>query len=249
MILEITEGASVANVLSILSRNKSSVVMLTVAAAANWYWWTILQQQTPSGRQRRSDAAIIGTTAAPIVAKSPVGAWERLQFGAASPDTILYAISPTCVWCERNTANVQALAKGLAGQYRVIGLFLGSQGDPKAYADSHSLSFPLYSELSEQSMMAYRLGGTPQTIVVKRGQIVANWVGAYTGPQVFEVEQFFSLKLPGLLEDGAVGTTARQATTCTVPDGGLYSPGAIRNADGKSMRCDAKGTWQPVTDR
>jgi hypothetical protein len=47
--------------------------------------------------------------------------------------------------------------------------------------------------------LKYRLGGTPQTIVISTdGKVLQNWVGAYADKQQMEVEKFFGLTLPGL---------------------------------------------------
>src|ERR1700722_8139537 len=37
-------------------------------------------------------------------------------------DTLLYIFSPSCVWCERNANNIEALAGARKIDYRVIGL-------------------------------------------------------------------------------------------------------------------------------
>ena len=54
-------------------------------------------------------------------------------------------------------------------------------------------------QISEDN--AYRLSGTPQTIVVSsRGEVMKNWNGAYVGDVKHEVESYFGIILPGLNE-------------------------------------------------
>jgi len=57
----------------------------------------------------------------------------------------------------------------------------------------------VYTDLSDDTKKAYKMGGTPQTIVVSSdGQVLQNWNGAYTGEQQKQVEEFFGITLPGL---------------------------------------------------
>lgn len=56
--------------------------------------------------------------------------------------------------------------------------------------------FPVY-EVSAESALAYRLGGTPQTIVVSPyGQVVKIWDGAYEG----DLKREFEVGLPGIVQ-------------------------------------------------
>jgi hypothetical protein len=52
-----------------------------------------------------------------------------------------------------------------------------------------------------ETLKAYKLRSTPQTIVVSpEGKVLQNWVGAYVGGQKSQVEAFFHVSLPGLRE-------------------------------------------------
>jgi hypothetical protein len=63
----------------------------------------------------------------------------------------------------------------------------------------HKLDFPVYTNLSEETRSAYRLGSTPETIVVDTdGKVIHAWVGAFTGSTKREIERFFSIHLPSL---------------------------------------------------
>jgi hypothetical protein len=46
---------------------------------------------------------------------------------------------------------------------------------------------------------AYKLGGTPQTLVVSEdGKVMKNWKGAYMSNIQKEVEDYFHIDLPGI---------------------------------------------------
>ena len=96
--------------------------------------------------------------------------------------------------------NLKALVDNASGQYRFIGLSLSKEG-LAAYIEKNELKLPVYSGLSAETLKAYRLGSTPQTIVVSpEGRVLQDWVGAYVGEQKSQVEAFFHVRLPGLRE-------------------------------------------------
>jgi hypothetical protein len=59
---------------------------------------------------------------------------------------------------------------------------------------------PTYTGVSAQTRQEYRLFSTPSTLVVKDGKILKYWRGAYSGDLQHEVEDFFHLRLPGLIQ-------------------------------------------------
>jgi hypothetical protein len=138
-----------------------------------------------------------GVQAVPISAKDPSGASAQIEFSGPVP-TIVYVFSPQCGWCERNWPGVRALAEQVRGPYRVVALSLASRG-LAAQSEGLGLSFPVYSDPSPESQSAYRMGATPQTLVVSAGGRVERvWVGAYAGRVKAEVERFFDVTLPAL---------------------------------------------------
>lgn len=110
--------------------------------------------------------------------------------------TVLYVFTPPCHWCERNVDNLKELVARKGDGYRFIGISLAQDG-LSDYVSRNGL--PVYTNLSGETKKAYKLGGTPQTIVVSaEGQVLKDWVGAYTGIQQKQVEQYFGVSLPGL---------------------------------------------------
>jgi hypothetical protein len=67
------------------------------------------------------------------------------------------------------------------------------------YVAKNALEIPVYSALSPETLKNYKLGSTPQTIVVSAdGEVLQNWIGAYVGEQKSQVEAFFHVTLPGV---------------------------------------------------
>ena len=61
------------------------------------------------------------------------------------------------------------------------------------------LRFPVFSRLSDKTRQAYRLGSTPQLIVVSReGRVQKVWTGAFAGRIEREIESFFGVDVPGI---------------------------------------------------
>jgi peroxiredoxin len=140
----------------------------------------------------------VGTSVPPIEANRLDGQVEVISYGGVNQPTVLYVFTPPCPWCARNIDNFKALVEKDSAQYRIIGVSLSQEGLAE-YVAKNDLKLPIYSGLSEETKRAYKLSGTPQTIVVSRdGKVLQNWMGAYSGAQKAQVEAFFHVALPGL---------------------------------------------------
>ena len=107
-------------------------------------------------------------------------------------------ITPSCIWCKRNQANINKVADTKANDFRFIGLSLAEPG-LKEYVEDHHLKFPMHTGLTRETIQSLGLGSTPQTIVVSpEGKILKVWMGAYDEEVRSEVEAFFGVQLPGL---------------------------------------------------
>jgi len=94
--------------------------------------------------------------------------------------------------------NFKELVARTGTDYRFVGLSLSKEGLSE-YVASHELTIPIYTGLSNETKKSYKLGGTPQTIVVSpEGKVLQDWVGAYSGDQKSQVEAFFHATLPGI---------------------------------------------------
>jgi len=134
----------------------------------------------------------------PVTALAMDGKPLTISYDGTNKPTVLYVISPSCIWCRRNQANINKLMDSKAGDFRFIGLSLGDSG-LKEYIEEHHFKFPVYTGLKEETIRLLGLGGTPETIVVSpEGKILKVWVGAYVERLRPEVEAFFGVELPGL---------------------------------------------------
>jgi hypothetical protein len=139
-----------------------------------------------------------GIRVPPITASLLGGEEETISFGSADRPTVLYFFAPTCTWCARNMGNLKMLVDQENGKYRFIGLSLSEEGLAE-YVSKNELKLPVYFGLSTEARKAYKLTGTPQTIVISpEGKVLQNWMGAYVGEQQSQVEAFFHVSLPGL---------------------------------------------------
>lgn len=135
-----------------------------------------------------------------IVGRDVNGAPAEINIKERHMKTILYVFRPDCQWCERNLGNLQELVLHLPNGYRLIGLSLSNEGLAK-YVQEKRLSFPIHTELAFDVTAAYKLGATPQTIIISEdGKVLKQWRGAYVENTRQEVERYFGIQLPGLKE-------------------------------------------------
>jgi peroxiredoxin len=140
----------------------------------------------------------VGTILPPIMAKRLDGQQDVISYQGTSQPTVLYVFTPPCLWCARNMESFKALLEREKAQYRFIGISLSEQGLAENVA-KNDLKLPVYSSVSPETLKTYKLGSTPQTIVISRtGKVLQNWAGAYVGEQKSQVEGFFHVSLPGL---------------------------------------------------
>jgi peroxiredoxin len=140
----------------------------------------------------------VGTLVPPIVAKELDGKSTTIAYAGSNRLTILYFFAPECRWCDRNMDNLRALLKAEGEDRRFIGLSLSGVGLAD-YVHTNKLTIPILTGLSSETIKAYKLGGTPQTLVISpEGRVVQNWRGAWTNNQKSDIETFFHVNLPGI---------------------------------------------------
>jgi len=173
------------------------LVILTASLALNVYLG-LRVGQAPTTATRPTLA--VGAVVPPIEGKLVNGASVKLL--DKSRPTVVYVFSPTCVWCERNTDNLTAILSAGRGKVNFVGISLSP--DVKDYLASRPMpGMEIIVEPSPATLRSYLLASTPQTIVVApNGEVLKNWLGAFTGGTGKEVESYFGTTLPGL-----VGTT------------------------------------------
>jgi hypothetical protein len=197
------KGFSLSKIL--LNPTKKNDVFLLVLLAASlslnvYLGWSVKRlSSAPSAKPADAVKLSPGTPVEPIAAVSLSGGrQETISYSDGDKPTVFYVFSPTCVWCERNSRNINAIADLKGGDFRFIGLSLADDG-LQEYVESHHLNFPVYKSLTPETVQTLGLGSTPQTIVISPdGHVRQNWVGAYGAAIQPQVEGFFNVRLPGL---------------------------------------------------
>lgn len=176
------------------------LVVLLASLSLNVYLgWKLRQAGPTSGVQQNIVRLPPGTKVDPVTAVSTEGNQKTtISYDAVNKPTVFYVISPSCVWCERNNENIDQLTRLKGNDFRFVGLSLADAG-LKEYVEKHRFNFPIYTNLTSETIQALGLGSTPQTIVVSpEGRIIKNWTGAYNERVQPQVEEYFQIRLPGL---------------------------------------------------
>lgn len=139
---------------------------------------------------------LVGKRVRTAEASSLEGKRIELSFDRGVP-TVFYYFSSTCGWCERNWANVEALSQAAGGRYRVVAA--STEKGLRPYVDRKGLRVEVVEQLSEETVIGLRLGGTPTTIVIGAdGVITHEWRGAYSERLGRQIEDVFAISLPGM---------------------------------------------------
>jgi len=176
------------------------LLLLTLSLGGNIGLGYQLMTNGAKGRGSVVDELTIGTRLPALEVRRLDGQREQISYGLNSPETVLYVFAPACKWCQRNLDNVRvvaaaARAKGL----RFIGISL--DGEVLNYLDRVKLDFPVYVSPAANTIQTYKLGRTPETLVVSAdGRLVRHWSGAYDGRSRAEIETWLGRPLPGLID-------------------------------------------------
>lgn len=177
-----------------LSNGAATLILLVISVALNFVMVYRLRQ-AEADKRPTIQALKAGTAVPAITTQEPSGKTTVISFDTA---TILYIFRPDCPWCTLNTKSVNALAKQVEGKYRVIGLSL-SDNDLNEYLTANPLMFPTYVGVTSEVAKTYKMGSTPQTIVVsKGGRVVASWNGAFVDRIKSSLERELDATLPSL---------------------------------------------------
>ena len=143
-----------------------------------------------------SRGPLLGTKAKSFEGRTPDGRAIEVGFDARVP-TVIYYFSTKCGWCERNWANIEALAASANGRYRVVAVT--AEGGIKGYLKGRDPRVEFVEGLHEQALQAYRFTATPHTVVVDgSGLVTHEWKGAFMNRIANQVEDLFDVALPGV---------------------------------------------------
>ena len=141
-----------------------------------------------------------GDKVLPITAKDPQGNTAVFDYRTNKLPTVVFVISPTCGWCTKNIMNMRALVEKASDRFQFVG-FSHSSTNLHDYVTQNKLNFPMYTDLPLNPTSNYKLGGTPQTFVVSpEGRVMKVWNGAFSGNLQADVEIYFGVSLPGLMD-------------------------------------------------
>jgi hypothetical protein len=173
------------------ARRHAVVALLVLSGAVNLG----LARQLNYVTARAASPLEPGTRVPSISGESPLGS-VSITYPGARP-VLLYYFSPDCGWCRRNWDNIGLLANSLQGRFRLVAL----STTPRVAEEVRSRlsGFEVVWNFSQDVRSAYRLGGTPMTVVVGTdGRVLKAWNGAFQGRLEREIEGFFNVDLPGL---------------------------------------------------
>lgn len=179
--------------------NVTLLSLLIVSVTLNLLLARRIKQLTGAGNRAVLERQLkVGAQVPVIQAVDSAGQPQIIAFDQEERPTVLYVFTPLCKWCTRNMDNIKELVARKSGEFRFIGISLSKEGLTE-YVAKNGLTVPVYTDLSDQTRKAYKMVGTPQTIVVSRdGKVIQNWMGAYTGEQQRQLEEYFGIKLPGV---------------------------------------------------
>jgi hypothetical protein len=188
--------------LSVLTKNAATgffILILTASLSLNLMLgmkYRNLVSPRPSGITTGAEILTI-----PVLDKT--GAKSSIKLHGSPVPTVLYVLSPACVWCARNLDNIRRLADQRSNAYHFIGLSITSVNLTE-YLQSTKLPFDV--SVVDQSTLpkTIRFDSTPQMILINStGRVSKVWTGALDGDRKTQAEEFFHLKLPGLPAAGA----------------------------------------------
>lgn len=182
------------------------VVLLTASLALNLSLTAKLHAIKATAGQPSGPP--LGSQLLEIAGETADGQSALVSMGRDHKPTVLYVFSPTCVWCARNLNNIRALVRLRSADFRFVGLSL-SQSDKlgahlrQSSPGMESIAIPDVAEATQ-----LRLGATPETIVIgSNGTVQKNWIGAYSGATLGDIQSYFRVSLPGL-QDASVDSSS-----------------------------------------
>jgi peroxiredoxin len=143
-------------------------------------------------------ALVEGARAPDFSGIEATGKRTKIMWNSGNSPVVLYVFNETCIWCQRNMANVISM-HGAAGQhYRFIGLAL-NPGRGEKLLDAKALGFQVLTSPQTEAERPFVVRSTPTTaLILPGGRIVSVWQGAYAGAIQKQVESRLGIKLPGL---------------------------------------------------
>ena len=147
-----------------------------------------------------------GTQLKDFSGRDELGNLVNVKLASTDRPTLLYVVTPSCIWCKRNRDNFLKVVSERSGDFNVVLVSLNDSGF-KTYVEKLR---PLWGDaevatvtgLSDELKDRMMLHVTPTTLIVDAGGRVTDvWTGAYTQKTLLWAENFFLVKMPGLVPD------------------------------------------------
>jgi hypothetical protein len=101
------------------------LALLLASLALNVYLgWQVSSLKAAPRTQTVSPAPVPGTFVRPVTVSDLNGRQERIVFNVGKL-TVIYVMSPTCQWCERNAQNIRMLSGARGGGFSLHRPFAG----------------------------------------------------------------------------------------------------------------------------
>lgn len=178
--------------------NKLPIVLLLMSLCLN----VVLVHRNKSLQSTIEEAEILqpGSHVSSLRFKSTSGAKVNISFPTQAEGTLIYYFRPTCMWCMRNRANFEILARKLQSLgYRILPYTLEHYPDQE-YAKVLGQGVEVFTDDDQDVQRVLKLSGTPDTILISRsGIVLAHWGGAFSDENLRSIESRFGIHLPGLV--------------------------------------------------
>lgn len=174
------------------------LILLAGSLSLNVYQGWKLKGKTASPPAPPETKKLSAGMSIPVLSvTNTAGAPDAISYSNAKP-TVLYVFSPSCDWCQRNNANVNAIATLKDDSYRFVGLSLSDYQLLK-YVETEHIAFPVYSGLAGELIERLGFSETPQLLVISSdGIVLKSWTGAFVKDVAQDVEGYFNIRLPGV---------------------------------------------------
>lgn len=149
------------------------------------------------------ESTVVGKQVVSFRGVSPEGVPVAVALKGTLP-TVLYHFSTACGWCARNWENLEAVADGAAGRYRVLAVT--TEKGVQSYLQQRGISVEVVEQIEPGIEHLLNLGGTPKTIAIgSDGVVTHEWLGAYQDRVGRQVEELFGVTLPGVAAKVSAG--------------------------------------------
>lgn len=142
-----------------------------------------------------------GTPVPSIAAEDAAGERTVVSFSGHTRPTVLYVLSPNCLWCERNGPSLRELVEKTEGRFRFIGLSVRRDGLSE-HLSRNAVPFPVYVASDESIFRTLRVRAVPTTIVVSaEGRAIASIVGAWAKENKGKIESVTHTQLSAAVDE------------------------------------------------